>query len=289
MTTLLSNAAIPANSATPIQLIGQPSLRVVTPQADITDVAGLWSVMLKMVNVLNLTKTTTPTGGAIAAPQISLPTRAFLVVNEQTTPSSYQFYINPSITTGAPTWDSHCEESCLSLPNNGSESWTVPNTEIPTSIPRQQSFTLTYYTFCTKTSTGYSPLLLTSTPGPLPSGVSIQQQTLNAEDTIYTTYQELNWVLQHELDHLNGILYTDYMQLGPSNYLNWSPAEAVLGIAQQDGTYPAPTYAYETNSTLANATVVSPVPSGSAALTDAQAALVFGSLTPTSTTSALHK
>ena len=104
----------------------------------------------------------------------------------------YQVIINPVITTigDASTW-SCTDESCMSIPG-------FSNTNVPggssLNTKRLVSFNLSYSTF-TYGADG-KPVAVVNT-----------SYTVTAADQ--QASPTLNWVLQHEVDHLNGILFTE--------------------------------------------------------------------------------
>ena len=147
-------------------------------------------------------------GQGLAAPQTNILSQMFIFRNGIATGTSfplitanapllpdgtpYQVIINPVITTvsNAPTW-SCPDESCMSIPG-------FSNTNVPggssLNTRRFVSFTLSYSTF-------------TYGADGKPTAVVNTSYTVTAADQ--QASPTLNWVLQHEVDHLNGILFTE--------------------------------------------------------------------------------
>ena len=114
----------------------------------------------------------------------------------------YQVIINPVITTigDASTW-SCTDESCMSIP--GFSSTNVPDGS-SLNTKRLVSFKLSYSTF-TYGADG-KPVAVVNT-----------SYTVTAADQ--QASPTLNWVLQHEVDHLKGILFTERC-IAPLNSCN---------------------------------------------------------------------
>ena len=147
-------------------------------------------------------------GQGLAAPQTNILSQMFIfrngialgtgfpliTVNAPLLPDNtpYQVIINPVITTAsdAPTW-SCPNESCMSIPG-------FANSNVPggssLNTKRFVSFTLSYSTF-------------TYGADGKPAKVVNTSYTVTAADQ--QASPTLNWVLQHEVDHLNGMLFTE--------------------------------------------------------------------------------
>jgi peptide deformylase len=161
-------------------------------------------------------------GGAIAAPQAGQQWRMFLVKNSEikdpkfpfvTNPQAkthcdppvpYQIFINPVISNKSKaTWLCQ-DEGCLSFPgySNGGTVSCEPG-YVPVNTTRHQTFTLTYQTI------SYGPAQPGHAGPPVPMLVTKTYQG-NQDDC------QTNWVLQHEVDHLDGVLFIDYSAV-PAN------------------------------------------------------------------------
>jgi peptide deformylase len=214
-------------------------------------------------------------GAAVAAPQINCPVQAFLMYDH--TIPNYIFFINPNCKpdAGSTTWNSITQEGCLSIPNLAPLAWGSADTK------RQTAITVDYYTFFGPDD---KPITLDTTTGACPTGTTIRAaQYLNTYTPPPTTPAQdaanmLNWIVQHEIDHLKGILYTDYVSLG-SDYDKSSDATAennarlVLYVAQQNECINPPKYPSQYDQSLAEKEIGGdPLKQ----LSGEQAALIYG-------------
>lgn len=127
---------------------------------------------------LTLVHQDNPRGVGLAAPQVDALRRLFAtnITEEETSPSRIQIYINPEIIEQSteivlgPTPKEDVLEGCLSIP------------KLYGPVPRHR-------------------------------WVRLQYQVIDGDEltTVVNKYAEFEArVIQHELDHLNGILFTDY-------------------------------------------------------------------------------
>lgn len=132
------------------------------------------SILQDMEKALKAAKD--PQGVGLAAPQIGIGLRIFLVRPE--TNGKITIFINPEIlkfsqTKNKPTGKNGVYEGCLSIPNHYAP------------ISRSKSVTVKYQT----------PALRT---------MNYELQTVQKSFTGFSAH-----VIQHEMDHLNGILFID--------------------------------------------------------------------------------
>ena len=226
------NSATPATVATgttpctfddsPVWVYGMSVLTTPADALDLTNLTVLQSVAASLAAAIR-------DGQGLAAPQVDISSQMFIfrngiaagtnfplvTANAPKLPdgTSYQVIINPTIQPAithesgpvALTW-SCPSESCMSIPgfaNNNVPGGSSLNTK------RLVSFTLSYATL------NYA----TSTPTVVKTAYTFTADDLKASPT-------LNWVLQHEVDHVNGILFTQRC-ITPLNAANQSALEDI--------------------------------------------------------------
>ncbi|WP_151088039.1 peptide deformylase [Hymenobacter baengnokdamensis] len=171
----------------PVLVYGHPDLRGVA-QAVPSDYPI--DVLQDHASTLYLTCVQS-TGAAIAAPQIGLPLRFFIVKNEYCSPAlqgplGYFVFINPYFEQASGSRD---------VPNDGCLS--IPEYMQQAPLPPSKRYTDFVFHFRTIDYSGESPII--GAP----------------QSLVYTSavQDDFGWLLQHETDHLDGILFID--QFGP--------------------------------------------------------------------------
>jgi peptide deformylase len=146
----------------------------------------------------------------------------------------YYIFINPVVTPVAPlgaidnVWQSN--EGCLSIPHYpGNVQGCTGEDQASVLTPRYKQFTLQFYTLIPGATAKDSPTL---------SDLLLYTSTFDASgNPADNPANNPNWILQHETDHLNGVLYTQISTgmnvpgTGNNAYLNQ------IGQGGQGGVY----------------------------------------------------
>lgn len=157
-----------------VYIYGQPCLRgMASPVTAATDLQALQATLNEMASLLNCTGPIFQ-GAALSGPQINQPFRYFVTEDGP--------FINPVI--NAQEGSQTIQDGCMSIPGLGAM------------VTRALSLTLTY-DIIVENSGVYSLQTIRQ-------ATSIGGNALSGERA---------FIIQHEIDHLNGILYTDPIRL----------------------------------------------------------------------------